>query len=96
MENKEESLIEKFETEGYEEVYVYIADVGEEEPDHDHPFDVHLYILEGEILVRIGEDDNVLMKNMEIDIPRGTIHYGKAGTNGCAYIFAARYKDIET
>jgi len=87
MENK----IEKLKTEGYELVYVWDAEPNEEDPDHEHPFDTHLIVLNGEIEIRMDGNTKILKTDDELDIPRQRIHYGKAGQNGCKYIVAEKH-----
>jgi quercetin dioxygenase-like cupin family protein len=83
-----EEKVEELKRIGYDNVYVWDAEPGEEDPDHSHPFDVHLVILEREIEIGMDGTSRILKSGDEIDIPRGKTHSGKAGPNGCKYIVA--------
>lgn len=83
--------IQELKTMGYDPVYVWNAEPNEEDPDHTHPFDTRLFIMDGEIEIRLGEKIITLRSTNEMDIPRGTVHSGKVGPKGCKYIVAERH-----
>lgn len=90
MEN-EELKVDKLKLKGYNPVYIWNAESNEEDLDHSHTFDTLLTVLVGEIEIRIDGISSVLKSGDEMIIPRGEIHYGKAGENGCKYIVAERH-----
>lgn len=83
--------IKKLKEEGFDPVYVWDAEPGEEDSDHSHDFETHLMILEGSIEIGIDGGTIVLLPNNEINIPKGKIHSGKAGRTGCKYIVAEKH-----
>ena len=83
--------IKNLEDKGYSPVYIWDAEPNEEDPDHSHNFDTCLVVLDGEIEIKFGSESNILKSGDEINIPRGKIHYGKAGKNGCKYIVAEKH-----
>jgi len=87
----EKEITEKLKQHGYNPVYVWDAKAGEEDPNHTHPFDTHLVILEGEI--EIGTDGKIviLKSGDEIDIPKEKVHFGKVGVKGCKYIVGEKH-----
>ena len=87
MENSEQK-IEELKSKGYNPVYIWDAEPNEEDPDHTHPFDTHLVVLEGEIEIRVDGESLILKPGDKLDIPRKKIHCGKAGVSGCKYIIA--------
>lgn len=88
--NKEQK-IEELKRQGYDPIYIWNAEPNEEDPDHAHPFDTHLVILEGKIEIGFDGNGKILKPGEEIAIPRSEIHYGIAGQNGCKYIVAEKH-----
>lgn len=86
-----EQKIEELKQKWYDPVYIWDEGPNEEDPDHTHPFDTHLLILNGEIEVRMNGKSTILRSGDEIEIPRDQVHYGKAGTSGCRYIVAEKH-----
>ncbi len=87
MENKIEDLKKL----GYSPVWVYSAMPNEDDPDHAHQYDTHLFILEGEISIKMNGKVVILKPGDKIDIPREKVHAGKAGAAGCKYIVAEKH-----
>jgi quercetin dioxygenase-like cupin family protein len=87
----EQEKIEALRRKGFDPVYAWDAEPGEEDPDHTHPFDTRLEMLSGEMLVRLEGKDELLKAGDEAFIPREKIHYAKAGAQGCRYIVAERH-----
>ena len=83
--------VEELKRLGYDNVFVWDAEAGEEDPDHSHPYDTRLVILDGEIEIKMDGESRILKSGEEIDIPREKVHYGKAGPNGCKYIVAEKH-----
>ena len=90
MENSEQK-IEELKQKEYFPVWVYNSTPDEEDPSHEHDYDTHLLIIEGEIEIKMDGKTIILKSSDEVDIPRGKIHYGKAGKNGCKYIVAEKH-----
>jgi len=83
--------VAKLKAAGYDNVYVWDAEPNEDDPDHTRPFDTPLVVLAGEIEIVMNGRSNILRANDEINIPRETVHSGKAGAKGCKYIVAERH-----
>lgn len=87
----EENKINEIKAKGYDPVYVWEEKSGEEEIDHQHPFDTYLYILSGEISIKVGESVERLLKTGDTaEVLRNTVHSAKAGPSGCKYIVGER------
>jgi quercetin dioxygenase-like cupin family protein len=91
-----EQKIDKLKRKGYEPVYVWNAESNEEDPDHTHPFDTHLVVLDGEIEIGMDGKSMILKPGDEIDIPREKAHYGKVGAVGCRYIVGEKHSERGT
>lgn len=87
----EQDIIRDLQGKGYQKVYVWKAEPKEKDPKHKHPFDTHLYVLHGELEVRMDNSIIVMKIDDELDIPRNTIHEAKAGPDGCTYIVGERH-----
>jgi len=55
-------------------VYVY---PGEELPDHKHSNEEAYFIISGTAIIRVGDEEFVVEKNMAVYIPAETVHYTK-------------------
>ena len=88
----EEEVIKKLKEEEFDRVWVYDAEPGEIDEEHDHDFNTKLHILSGEIRIKKLSGgavmDFLLKKGDEIEIPRKQLHSAKVGTKGCRYIVA--------
>lgn len=75
-------------------MWVYEAEPGEVDEEHQHEFDTKLVILRGEIQVTQpihGVVTNMLCKQGgEIFTPRNIPHTAKVGPEGCRYIVAEK------
>ncbi|TSC69461.1 MAG: cupin [Parcubacteria group bacterium Gr01-1014_56] len=92
---KEQEIIEKLKSEGYQKVYVWDAEPGEFDEEHKHDFDTKLVIITGEIQIRTAVDSflsNTLYKSgSEVVIPRHQPHEAKVGSKGCRCIVAEKH-----
>lgn len=88
----ETDIVEAFKGQGYDNVYVWNAEAGEVEDEHEHPFDTALHVLEGELRIKVLRDDRIedfaLHSGQEIEILRGHRHEAIAGAEGCKYVIA--------
>ncbi len=87
--------IQKLKTEGYDNVWVYEAEGGEVDEEHDHDYDTKLVILTGAINI-ISEMDGLITNTQykagsEVIIPRNKLHSAKVAVEGCLYIVAERH-----
>ncbi len=91
----EQKLIEKFEAEGYDNVWVYEAEPGEVDEEHSHEYDTKLYILKGSINITSvlgGAITNMQYKTgNEVVIPKNKLHSAKVTAEGCRYIVAEKH-----
>jgi quercetin dioxygenase-like cupin family protein len=83
--------IKQLEAEGFSPVYVWDAEPQESDPDHNHPFDTKLIILEGEITIEMNGKTEMLRKGASMFIPREEQHSGLAGKDGCRYIVGEKH-----
>ncbi len=88
-------VIERLQSEGFDEVYAYDAAPGEIDEEHQHDFDTKMVVLEGGISVTSvmgGAVTNLnYKKGSEITIPRNRLHSAKVGSKGCRYVVAERH-----
>lgn len=87
----EQEYIEHLKAEGFDKVYVWDAEPGEEDLVHEHPFDTRLIILDKEITIEVGGVKKEYVKGDAIEIPRATPHAVWAGPNGYRYIVAEKH-----
>ena len=87
----EQAKIKELKAKGYQKVYAWDAEPNEEDPDHTHPFDTHLVVISGEILIKMDKYNKTLRSGDEVEIPKETVHYGLVGAKGCKYIVAERH-----
>lgn len=84
-----ESLkIEELKKKGYDKVLVWDKVTAFGSTEHSHPFDTYLFILSGSMEITINGQSRVLKASDEVEIPKGALHYSKAGPEGCRYITA--------
>lgn len=87
----ERQRIEQLESSGYSPVYIWQAEPGEVDELHSHDFDTVLVVLEGEIVVKIGDQSNILHSGDRLDILRGIAHSAVASQDGCRYIVGEKH-----
>lgn len=72
-----EERVATLKREGYDKVYVWNAESNEKDPDHEHAFDTHLEVLDGEIEISVGATKTIMKTGNVLDIPRNTVHKGR-------------------
>ncbi len=88
--NKQD-YINHLKAEGYDPVFVWDAEPNEDDPDHAHDFMSKLVILTGSITIGIAGAETTLTEGQSIIIPRGIIHSGLVGVEGCKYIVGEKH-----
>lgn len=61
----------------------WVAEDGEEFPEHTHPHDKRLWCAEGLLMITVGERHISLQSGDTLDIPANTAHKARAGLGGC-------------
>jgi quercetin dioxygenase-like cupin family protein len=87
----EADIVKELEAEGFDKVYVWAAEPGEEDPEHTHPFDTRLVVIEGDIRITMNGDVHTLSPGESFDIPHDMPHEGHAGMKGCRYAVAEKH-----
>jgi len=90
----EQGIINQMKMEGYEPVYVWQAQPGELDAEHSHDFETKLYVLEGEINIKIiaeVAEARTFGVNEWIVVPKGQKHEGLAGKAGCKYVVGEKH-----
>jgi quercetin dioxygenase-like cupin family protein len=91
----ENALIERFTAEGFNKIWVYEAEPGEIDDEHDHDYDTTLAILKGDIQIVLAYGTAILnikyLSGSEVEIPRNVLHASQAGPEGCLYIVAEKH-----
>jgi len=57
---------------------------------HRHACDESLWVVRGEIVLRVGADDYALGPGDRLLLPRGTEHTARAGPDGATYLIGQR------
>ncbi len=91
----EQEIIKKLQSEGYDNAQVYHSDPGEISEEHSHDYDTKIYILSGEIRVKILEakviTDYLLKAGDEKEIFANQPYSAKVGSEGCHYVVAEKH-----
>ena len=91
----EQKIIEKLTSEGYQKVYVWDAEPGEFDPEHQHDFGTKLVIVTGEIQIRtvVGNflSNTIYKSGDEVLIAKHQPHEAKVGAKGCRYVVAEKH-----
>lgn len=58
--------------------------------EHTHPFDANAVVVEGEMWLRVGDDERSLGPGDTFAIPKGTPHAERYGAGGATYWVARR------
>ncbi len=69
-------------------MYTWNAAQNEDDPDHVHPYNTALVILEGEISVTLGGKIFLLNSGDRFNILKSTLHSAIVGIDGCKYVVA--------
>ena len=84
MGNKD--IKDRLQKEGYQLIHQYDDPPSEEFPDHDHPGDQLMIVLEGSIAVAMNGENHLLAPGDELYVPAHMTHRAKVGPKGCKYI----------
>ena len=86
----EEEFKNQLTNEGFLDIYVQDDPASFEYPTHTHEkLTVHI-ILEGEMTMTDISGQKLLKAGQRFDVPAGTTHSAKMGTEGCKYIVAEK------
>ncbi|OGE82704.1 MAG: hypothetical protein A3B23_03350 [Candidatus Colwellbacteria bacterium RIFCSPLOWO2_01_FULL_48_10] len=85
---KEREKMEEFRRMGCDRVSTKDEPMYKEEIDGSHPFDTYLFILSGQMDIKIGDDErgDYYLEGMSVIIPRNTKHSSRNGLDGCRFI----------
>lgn len=86
-----QDYINQLQAEGYDPVFVWDAEPNEDDPDHAHDFISKLIILSGSITIGIDGTETTLTQGQSITIPRGVVHSGLVGVEGCRYVVGEKH-----
>lgn len=74
------------EKEGFLHIYEWRDEPGVEYPAHAHNGAVSMYILDGGLTLRFGEELVILKQGERFDVPVGKEHVAKVGEEGCTFL----------
>ncbi len=89
MDNKEQ-IKQRMMAEGFSIINEYNDPPNEFFPDHDHPGDQLLVVLEGSIEIAMNGKVSTLKPGDEITFPAKVMHSAKVGSEGCLYLDGER------
>jgi mannose-6-phosphate isomerase-like protein (cupin superfamily) len=75
---------------GYDEVLERRWDPGTVLETHVHPFDANAVVVQGEMWLVTGDDTRHLLAGDSFELPRGTAHSERYGSEGATYWVARR------
>lgn len=77
---------------GFGEVLTRRMETGQAAPDHAHPFDARLFILEGELVLEQGGTTRRYGPGEAFEVPAGLPHGESFGPEGATYLVGRRAK----
>jgi quercetin dioxygenase-like cupin family protein len=86
----EKELENKLRKEGFTRVYVWEDRPHAFYPDHTHHMITAHIILDGEMTVTSEGTTKTYKADERFDVPAGTVHSAKIGSNGCRYIIGEK------
>ncbi len=81
-ENFKQKLVDK----GFPHIYEWHDEAGTEYQAHAHKGAVSMYILDGGLTFRFGQEEKILNKGDWFDVPIGKEHTAKVGEQGCTFL----------
>ncbi|MDB5188119.1 MAG: hypothetical protein JWO50_639 [Candidatus Kaiserbacteria bacterium] len=91
----EQKIIDNFKSEGYQKIYIWDAEPGEIDEEHQHDFDTCLIILKGKInitsLIDAVVTNTAHQAGAHIFIEKNNPHSAKVGPDGCRYLVAEKH-----
>lgn len=77
---------EQLNKEGFLHIYEWHDEPGTEYPSHAHKGKVAMYILQGDLAFRFGNEEFRLKEGDRFDAPVGKEHTAKVGLEGCTFL----------
>jgi quercetin dioxygenase-like cupin family protein len=77
---------------GFGEVLTRRMEAGQTAPDHAHPFDARLFVLEGEFVLESGGQVRRYGPGEAFEVPAGERHAESFGPEGATYLVGRRAK----
>ena len=84
-----EEFAAQAQAQGYPQALVRTWDPGHVTPEHDHPFDTHALVVEGEFWLTVGDDTRHFQAGDTFELSRHILHRERYGAQG-AIFWAAR------
>jgi quercetin dioxygenase-like cupin family protein len=81
-----ELIKQQLKDQGFVHIYEWTDKPDTEYPEHLHQGKVTFYITEGSITMNIDGVHIALRKGDKYDVPVGTLHTAKVGTDGCTFV----------
>lgn len=81
-----EDLKIKLKEEGFVHIFEWNDKPGEIYEPHSHKDKVSMYILDGGLVMQIGDEEVVLKKGDRYNVPVGKEHTAEVGPEGCHYL----------
>ncbi len=86
MPETQQEVIDSLLKEGFTDVYAWEDPANFEYPEHTHEKLTAHVIIEGEMTLREKGKEKTLKIWERCDMPAGTVHSAKMGTQGCKYV----------
>jgi quercetin dioxygenase-like cupin family protein len=83
-------LEEKLRREGFVHTYVWRDRPGATYQDHTHPAETAHIVLEGEMTLEINGHSRTYRAGERCDVPAGTVHAARMGSDGCTYLIGEK------
>jgi quercetin dioxygenase-like cupin family protein len=76
--------------EGFDEVAERVWPANRVEPSHSHPFEVHAFVVAGEMWLTTGDRTQHLVAGDEFRLARDEVHAERYGCDGATYLAARK------
>lgn len=86
----EKELEIKLSEEGFSGIFIHTDRPGAYYPDHTHQGVTAHIVLDGEITVTSEGNTNTYTQGQRFDVPSGTVHSAKIGSQGCRYMIGEK------
>ena len=86
----EEDMMNNLREDGFDRVYIWEDDSNGHYALHKHAYLTRVVIIEGEMKIKINEEEKILKEGNAINIERDEFHEVRFGIDGCRYIICER------
>lgn len=86
----QEQWEQQLKSDGYSQVAQHKDPPNFEYPEHSHPVDTSYVVLQGNMVVQMEGQEQVVGEGQRLDIGKQVVHWARVGAEGCTFLIGIR------